>query len=275
MSRHLLKEQSVSHLFSPRLDSRRIASALAGQGIGSEVRVHEDLASTNDLARELGTAGYSHGLVILTESQSAGRGRRENIWHAPSGRDLLMTVLLRPEAKLELWPRLTTVAALAICKTVEATTTLKPMIKWPNDVYVNDRKISGILAETFTAPAGAFMALGIGLNVNTDSFPPELRSSATSLLLEEQRPLDRNPIVIALLKQLEHLTQKIDIGFDAIIREVRERSWLLGKRVTANTNQETVEGLAVDVDGEGRLIVRKDDDTLLMLNSAEQVRLVG
>jgi BirA family biotin operon repressor/biotin-[acetyl-CoA-carboxylase] ligase len=101
------------------------------------------------------------------------------------------------------------------------------------------------------------------------------RSSATSLLLEEQRPLDRNPIVIALLKQLEHLTQKIDLGFDTIIREVRERSWLLGKRVTANTNQETVEGVAVDVDGEGRLIVRKDDDTLLMLNSAEQVRLVS
>ncbi len=262
-------------LFSPPLDSHRISSALAGQGLGCEVHVHEDLASTNDLARELGIAGYTHGLVILTESQSAGRGRRENIWHAPSGRDVLMTVLLRPTAKLEHWPRLTTVAALALCKTVEATTTLKPMIKWPNDVYVRDKKIAGILAETFTASGEAFMALGIGLNVNTDSFPPELRSSATSLLLEEKRPLDRNPIVIALLKQLEQLTQKLDAGFESIIRDVRERSWLIGKRVTAQAHHQAIQGLAVDVDGEGRLIVRKDDDTLLMLNSAEQVRLVG
>ncbi len=266
----------MTTVFSPPLNARRISSALAGQAIGCEVRVHEELASTNDLARELGMAGFPHGLVILTESQSSGRGRRDNRWHAPPGRDVLMTVLLRPDARVEFWPRLTTIAALTICKAIEATTTLKPQIKWPNDVYITDRKTAGILAETFTGPGGAFMALGIGLNVNSDWFQSDLRTTATSLLLEnseEKQALDRNAIIIALLKHLQHLERRLSSGFDEIIREVKQRSWLLGRRVRAITEQREVSGIATDVDDEGRLVVRQDDGVLLKLTSAEQVRL--
>src|SRR5947207_68432 len=108
------------------LDQCRIASALAGQSIGCEVQVHEELVSTNDLARELGCTGYPHGLVILTESQTAGRGRRENRWQADAGRDVLMSILLRPTSPLQHWPRITTIAALALCKAIEANTLLRP-----------------------------------------------------------------------------------------------------------------------------------------------------
>jgi BirA family transcriptional regulator, biotin operon repressor / biotin---[acetyl-CoA-carboxylase] ligase len=264
----------VTSLFSLPLDSRRISTALAGCRIGGEVRVLEDTASTNDEVRELGMAGFPHGLVVLTENQSAGRGRRENVWHAPPGRDVLMTVLLRPEARLQLWPRVTTLAALSICRSIEECTALKPAIKWPNDIYLSDRKCAGILAETFTSASGPFMALGIGLNVNSDQFPPDLRSTATSLMQEQDdhQARDRNALVISLLKQLDQQLQRIEVGFDQIITQVRQRSWLLGRDITAVANGNEISGKAVDVNEEGHLVITQATGEFVTLSSAEQVR---
>ena len=266
----------MTSVFSPPLDARRITSALAGRGLGSEVRVLEDTASTNDEVRELGMAGFPHGLVVLTESQSAGRGRRENVWHAPPGRDILMTVLLRPKERLEFWPRATSIAAASICRAIEDTTGLQPAIKWPNDVYVNDKKCAGILAETFSSANGPFMALGIGLNVNSDSFPAGLRTTATSLMLEQsdQQVLDRNPLVIALLKQLDHQLQRLETGFAEVVTAIHSRSWLLGRTITAIVNHREMSGTAVDVNEDGHLILRSDTGEMAVLSSAEQVRRV-
>lgn len=266
----------MTSVFSPPLDSRRITTALAGRSLGGEVRVLEDTASTNDEVRELGLSGFPHGLVVLTESQSAGRGRRENVWHAPPGRDILMTVLLRPPVRLEFWPRTTSIAALSICRAIEDATALQAAIKWPNDVYIGDRKCAGILAETFTSSSGPFMALGIGLNVNSDQFPTGLRTSATSLMLErsDRQVLDRNAVVIALLKQLDHQLQRLETGFDGIITAIRSRSWLLGKNITAVMDGREISGTAVDVNDEGYLVVQSVTGERIVLNSAEQVRRV-
>ena len=236
----------------------------------------EDIASTNDHVKELGMEGYPHGLVVLAESQSSGRGRRENVWHAPPGRDILMTVLLRPEVRLDLWPRATSIAATSICRAIEETTALPAAIKWPNDVYVGEKKCAGILAETFTSPGGPFMALGIGLNVNSDQFPPDVRALATSLMLErsDHQALDRNVLVIALLKQLDHQLQRMDAGFDQIITDIRSRSWLLGRRITALVEHREITGTAVDLNDEGHLVVRGEDGEFATLSSAEQVRRV-
>lgn len=237
----------------------------------------EDTASTNDHVRTLGMAGYPHGLVVLAESQSSGRGRRDHVWHAPPGRDILMTLLLRPPVPVELWSRVTTLAALAICKAVEGATELRPMIKWPNDVYLSDKKCAGILAEMFAEPGGPFMALGIGLNVNADRFPAELAETATSLLMEraDRRPLDRNPIVIALLGQIEMLMARMETGFREIVEGARARSWLMGRPITAVVDREDFAGTAVGMDDEGRLLVRDLRGEVVALSSAEQVRRVA
>lgn len=263
--------------FSTAIDQRRVASALAGQGLGCEVQVHDELVSTNNFARELGNTGYPHGLVIIAESQTAGRGRRENRWQAEMGRDILMSVLLRPAASLPFWPRITTIAALSLCKVIETTTRLNAKIKWPNDVYLGDLKVAGILAETFIGSSGAFMVLGIGLNVNTERFTDELSAVATSLLIESdaKAALDRTGIVITLLKQLALDMDKMEGLFSDVILEVRARSWLLGRQIEARIQSGPVRGIAADLNEEGHLILRGDDGLTRVLTSAEHVRVVS
>lgn len=255
------------------LQSRRLASAMAGHAIGCEVQVHEELASTSDHVRELGLAGYPHGLVVFAEAQNAGRGRRDNRWSSESGQDLLLSILLRPQVRMEHWPRLTTIAALAICRAIETTTVLKPAIKWPNDIYLSDRKCAGILAESFTGSTEAFMVLGIGLNVNTQTFAPDLQ--ATSLRSEtlKKKIHDRNALAIALLKQLNQLILNWGEGFAAVIEGVSQRSWLLDKQITARMEGRQVEGIVAGLNQEGHLLLQQSDGSVLTLSSAEQVRV--
>jgi BirA family biotin operon repressor/biotin-[acetyl-CoA-carboxylase] ligase len=114
----------------------------------------------------------------------------------------MFSLLFKPDAALEQWPRITTLAALAVCKAIEAELPLQPRIKWPNDVYLSDRKVSGLLAETVSTRAGMVLVLGIGLNVNTREFAPGI--VATSLLNELRSPalpeLDRNSLAQRLLE---------------------------------------------------------------------------
>lgn len=265
-------------MFSLPLDGRRISAALAGHALGAEVQVHEELVSTNTFAEERAREGFPHGMVVLAEGQTGGRGRRENKWLAPAGRDILMSVLLRPPQRLELWPRITTLAALAICRAVASFRGLRPMIKWPNDVYVNDRKVAGILGETFVHGTGPCLVLGMGINVNGEVFPPEIRETATSLLLESgpgAGPLDRNAVVIATLKQLEVLLGRVESGFESCLEEVRELSWLRGRRIVAQSEKGEVRGTVEGLDGDGHLLLREESGALRVLSSAEQVRRVG
>lgn len=255
------------------LNARRIAAALAGQAVGSEIQVHEELASTNDFTRQLGEAGHPHGAVVLAEHQTAGRGRRENVWTAGARRNLLLSVLLRPELRLEFWPRITTLAALALSRAIESHTKLQPSIKWPNDIYLAGLKCAGILAETFQGSTGPFLVLGLGLNVNEGAFPRELQTTATSLKLAAGGGhWDRDAIAIAVLKQLGLAMAQWDNGFDRIISEVRQRSLLLGRRIAARVNDAWMEGIAEDLDANGHLLLRKDGGELTPLTSAEQVR---
>ncbi len=265
------------HVPSLPLQPRRIAAALAGHAIGCEVQVHEEVTSTSDLVRELGQSGHPHGLAVFAESQTAGRGRRENRWSAPAGQDILCSLLLRPEVRAEHWARLTTLAALAICRAAEVVCGLQPRIKWPNDVHLGERKCAGILAETFIGAQGPFMVLGIGLNVNTTTYPEELRNIATSLRLEmgDGRLVDRNAVAIALLKHLDALAVRWSAGFDEVVVEVRARSRLLGRQVRARVDGREVEGRAVDLNEEGHLVLSLADGSTLALTSAEQVRLTG
>lgn len=247
-------------------------TAMAGHEIGGEIQVHEELGSTSDEVRELGLAGHPHGLVVFAESQTAGRGRRENRWNSQPGMDLAFSLLLRPQVPVMYWPRLTTLAALAICQAIEGVAVLPALIKWPNDVYVHDRKCAGILAETFMGGAGAFMVLGIGLNVNSEDMPPDLRTSATSLKLATGKSVDRSVLAIALLKSLDQQIRKINAGFSEAVEEVQQRSWLLGKVLTARVDGREVRGMATGLDDEGHLLVRDEQGVILTLSSAEQVR---
>ncbi|WP_395737813.1 biotin--[acetyl-CoA-carboxylase] ligase [Prosthecobacter sp.] len=251
------------------------ASALQDDALPWHITVLDEVGSTSDWLKQ-NAASLPVGTVVFTESQTAGRGRRENRWLAPRGKDLMFSLLLQPAASMEKWPRITTLAALAICKAIEAELPLQPRIKWPNDIYLSDLKVSGLLAETVSAPGGMRLVLGIGLNVNTLDFPPDL--SAASLLKQlppaSLHEIDRNPLASRLLAALHTEFQRLDDDFSAAIAEVRERSWLIGRQIRARAPQGEVFGRVLDLNEEGHLILQFPDGSSHTLTSADEVRRV-
>jgi BirA family biotin operon repressor/biotin-[acetyl-CoA-carboxylase] ligase len=249
------------------------ASALHDDALPWQITVLEEVGSTSDWLKQ-NAADLPVGTVVFAESQTAGRGRRDNRWIAPHGRDLMFSLLLKPAAPMENWPRITTLAALAICKAIEAELPLQPRIKWPNDIYLSDRKVSGLLAETVSTRDGMRIVLGIGLNVNALDFPPDLH--ATSLLKELQpvsiRELDRNSLANRLLNSLHAEFVRIDDDFPAAIAEVRERSWLIGRQIRCRAEGREVHGRVLDLNVEGHLMLALPDGSALTLTSAEEIR---
>ena len=249
------------------------ADALNDPALPWHVTVLEETGSTSDWLKAR-AAELPVGSVVFTESQTAGRGRRDNRWIAPRGKDLMFSMLLRPETPLEKWPRITTLAALALCKAIEAELPLQPRIKWPNDIYLRDRKISGLLAETVSVRGSLVLVLGIGLNVNTLDFPPEI--TGTSLLKEVLSPalpeLDRNVLAAGLLEALHAEFQRLEDDFSGAVAEVRSRSWLIGRQIRAKAPQGEVFGRVLDLTEEGHLVLEFADGSTHTLTSADEVR---
>lgn len=261
------------------LDPEALQQDCAALSLPWQVQVVEEIPSTSDALRASALRGEPANLVLFAESQTAGRGRRDNRWVTPRGQDLMVSLLLCPEAPIPLWPRLTTLAALAICRAIEEELPLHPQIKWPNDIYLNGLKVSGLLAEAVTTPQGMKLILGIGLNVNSRQFPPALTGTATSLFVGlpssvQVRELDRQQIALRLLQELHTQFARISADYPQAVAEVRERSWLLGKQIRATVDGQEIYGRAQDLDPEGYLMLAMPDGSLRTLTSAEGVRQV-
>ena len=204
-------------------------------------RVHFRLTdSTNERARALAAAGAPHGTVVTADEQSAGRGRQGRVWTAPSKSAVLMSVVLR-----ELSDTLPLTAAVAVCEALP----VEARIKWPNDVWIDGRKVAGILVEG--RPQEGWAVLGIGLNVATERFPTEL--NATSLRLSGA-PVSVDESLAALAASLGTWLPR---STEEVLAAWRARDALLGRTVRwANGGKE---GTAAGVDDSGALIVETVD----------------
>jgi BirA family biotin operon repressor/biotin-[acetyl-CoA-carboxylase] ligase len=242
-----------------RLGPLEIGPLLNTHDLGQTLHCSDVLPSTNDRARELAEAGAVHGEVVIAESQTAGRGRRGRTWSSPSGRNLYMSVVLRPQLPPQRAPELTLVASLAACDACRQAG-VEAAIKWPNDVLVDDRKVAGILTELSAEPdAVQWVVLGIGVNLNAASgdFPDELRDVATSLAIERGQPVPRALFAAALLSVLEQwLDLHASEGFAPIREAWRSRSCTLGREVRVDADGGAVSGVAEDIDETGALLVR-------------------
>lgn len=260
------------------LNADALNAACAEWDLPWRVEVEDEITSTNDVLRSAAQAGEKGGRVLFAEAQTQGRGRRENQWVTPKGRDLMVSLLLRPAVPIALWPRITTLAALAICRAIEQEFPLTPQIKWPNDIFLGDRKVSGLLAEAVSGQDGMALVLGIGLNVNTCDFPPGLADTATSLLRElPMSPismLDRQRMAVALLAELHVQLQRVDDGFNEAVAEVRLRSRLFGRQIRATVEGREIYGRALDLNSEGHLMLAMPDGSVVSLASADGVRQV-
>ena len=200
-------------------------------------RVHHRLTdSTNERAKELAVAGAPHGTLVTADEQEAGRGRQGRPWTAPAGSAVLMSLVLR-----ELDEFLPLTAAVAVCEALP----VEAAVKWPNDVWLDRRKVAGILVEG--RPQEGWAVLGIGLNVSTTSFPPELAEIATSLVLSGA---DMSSDQV-LAKVLRSLSEWLGAPPDAVLSAWRSRDALKGEPVRWSGG----EGIAAGIDDSGALLV--------------------
>ena len=230
--------------------------------------------STNERAKELATARAPGGLVVSADEQTAGRGRRGTEWFAPPGSCLLYSALLRPFAPNG--PTLLPLAVpVAVCEAAEAVAPVRCQVKWPNDVWVEERKVAGVLVEA--RPEEGWAVIGVGLNVAIpqDEFPPELRETAASLLPTEAEggvPPGGAPGVRRALGALnEALGHWIGAGDDEVLAAFRARDALSGRQISWDGG----EGVAQEIDERGHLVVEKADGERVSLGAGEVHLAVG
>jgi BirA family biotin operon repressor/biotin-[acetyl-CoA-carboxylase] ligase len=244
-----------------RLSAESIREALHTKTIGSNILYYPTVSSTMDIAKQAAKDGAAEGTVIIADHQTAGRGRLNREWLAPPGSSLLLSIILHPEP--EIITRLTMVACLAVAQSIEKVTDLKPAIKWPNDVLINGRKVSGILSEAnISSDSVSYAIVGIALNVNLDvATIPEIAETATSLRMELGRKVSRQKVLVALLNEFDSLYAALRRG-EPIHLQWRQRLETLGRRVTVRCGDEVQQGYAEDVDEDGNLLLRHDDGSM-------------
>jgi BirA family transcriptional regulator, biotin operon repressor / biotin---[acetyl-CoA-carboxylase] ligase len=199
---------------SDPLIATELRAGLAGCRIGSEIVIVEETESTNDLVWEAAERGAAAGFVVFAERQTKGRGQYGRRWESAPYLGLLFSVLLRPAMTLRDSPQLTSLLAEVVSATITEETGCAPTIKPPNDIYISNHKVAGVLVEGRTASDGTYVAVaGIGINVNQtrDDFSEDLRQSAGSLAMATGRKIHRSKLAIAVLQNLD-VTQAFSLS---------------------------------------------------------------
>lgn len=231
----------------------------------TEIRWVPETGSTNADLLAAAAAGAAEGLVLVADHQTAGRGRLDRSWVAPPGSSLLVSVLLRPTIAPDALFLLTAAAGVASAEAAETVAGVRVGLKWPNDLVavgppLADRKLSGVLAESSVTDGEVrAVVVGMGLNVNWPAeLPEDLAATATSLDHLAGHPVDREALLVAWLRRLDHWIGAIEAGPDgrrSLVDQLRERSATLGRAVRVELASGVVEGEAVAIDEDGHLQV--------------------
>lgn len=252
-------------LSSTPLTLDNIRSTLTTKSLGQQFHLHQELASTNSEALLLAHAGTPHGTVVVAEQQSAGRGRQTRHWHSPPHVNIYCSIVIRgigPALKLSEWLAwVPLVSALAAAEAIRTTTSVEVSLKWPNDLLFHNRKVGGILCESaHIASDIPIVVIGIGLNVNmtADSFPEDLRQTATSLYAISHKLIDRNKLISQLLLELEVVLDELgNQGSRRLRRVYISHCHTIGRhiRLFLGNDQELI-GTAESIGADGALQVR-------------------
>ena len=243
-------------------NKRELEQGLKTKTMGQSIYFYEETDTTNNRARELALEGAPEGTLVVAEKQTAGRGRRGKVWESPLGTGIWMSLVLRPQIMPAGASVLTLLCGLATAEAIEVETGLSVGIKWPNDILINGKKAVGILTEMDCEMSQVhFVIPGIGINVNTASFPPEIADIATSLYLECGKTVSRRRLVHKVLERLEeHYETFLRTGsFTAMLEDYRKHCITLGKEVHV-LGREPFFAEALDITPEGELLVRRADN---------------
>jgi BirA family biotin operon repressor/biotin-[acetyl-CoA-carboxylase] ligase len=250
---------------SSKLLPYEVHKKLKTQFIGKKMRYLENTPSTIWVGKQIcaeGDVEKMHGLVIIAEEQTGGIGRMGRAWISPSG-GIWITIVLKPGIPIDHVFMVTMAGSVAVARAIRKEFDLGALIKWPNDIFIGDKKVAGLLLElSAEADTIHYCLLGIGIDVNVplNQFSPALQKEITSISAEVGHEVDRATFLARILKEFENRYLLIESGeYDAIVREWKSLSCTLEHRVLITTMKNSFEGEAIDIDEFGALIIRKDN----------------
>ena len=253
-----------------------IKSLMHTEWVAKEVLYFDTIDSTNTKAQELAEKGYPSGTLVVADKQESGKGRRGRSWVSPSGTGIFMTLMIKPDINPNNAAMLTLVAALAVAKAITSVTGEEAMIKWPNDIVVNSKKVCGILTE-MNAQFDYInhIVVGIGINVHNESFPEEISQMASSLMIEAGGKRFHRAQIIA--ETMSYFEQYYDTflktqDLSALVREYDELLVNRNKSVRVLDPKEPFDGKAMGITPKGELIVDTWESRKLVSSGEVSVR---
>ena len=233
---------------------------------------YDTVGSTNDEAMNHAQMGAPEGLCIVAEGQHAGRGREGRKWHSEPGAGLYMSMVLRPKLEIRELPVLTLLTAIAVHDSVLQLSSVQPDIKWPNDILVGEKKISGILLETCDTDIGTAVIVGIGVNISNKAIPEDLRQKSTSI----KELVGKEPQFSSVLQSVTHNLAVNYQGFlgnrnitDILGAWSARSSYATGKIVKVTTRIETFYGETMGLDSYGALRVKTEQGRVLSVTAGD------
>ncbi|TJX13884.1 biotin--[acetyl-CoA-carboxylase] ligase [Tissierella creatinini] len=234
-----------------------------------QIHTYKTITSTNTMAKKMAIEGALDRTILIAEEQTQGRGRYGKSFFSPSGSGIYMSIIIKPNLNLEDPQLITIYTAVSVCRAIEKLTVLSPKIKWVNDIFLNKKKICGILTEAtsdFESRTIESIIIGIGINISTreEDFPQELLSIAGSLFPKD---VTRNKLIAGILNEL--FIGINNMNREELINEYKARSFVLGMDISYDKNGEIIYGKAVDINQNGNLVVKTRDGKTEILNSGE------
>lgn len=242
------------------LSEAEIRRFLTAKAFGSEIEIAAEIDSTNaELKRR--TEPMADGFVLVANRQTGGKGRLGRAFSSEKGQGIYMSIALKPLLPIEQTQHITICAAVAVCNAIEAVCGFSPQVKWVNDIYYQGKKLCGILTEAVIgAELGKISLLVLGIGLNTGKIPSEFADIAGSIADFCTEKGLRNRLIAQILNNLEAEYSKLGSkkGFAEIIESYRKRQFIFGEKVIVNNFTSTYEATALDIDGEGRLLINAD-----------------
>lgn len=240
------------------------------------VVVFDSIGSTNDEARKIADKAVSDDYLVTANSQTSGRGRRGRSFYSPDNTGLYMSLLLHPNDNIAKATRITCMAAVSVCRAISEVTGIEPVIKWVNDIFVNDKKIAGILSEGYTSMEDgslSYVIVGIGINIYPpkDGFPAEIKKTAGALLKKSDKDKEVKTALCASI--VNHFYDIYTSDSENYIDEYKQRSYLTGHYVKImqadGRSSDKGYGLVLEIDDNCHLVVKYDDGSIESLSTGE------
>ena len=255
------------------LDADKISKNLNTKVIGQNIYIFNEVRSTNTVARFLSLNGAEQGTVVISEKQTGAKGRSGKAWASPLG-GIWLSIILNPNVDHSKLPMITLATGVAVAKALERIGVENPEIKWPNDIMINGKKVSGVLTEaiaSFNTIENVIVGIGIDGNMNIEDFPEELQEGTTTLKEELGSKIDEHELIEILLEEFEKISILFwEEKFEEILKEWRKRSYSIGKIVEVREPfKNYYDAYVLGIGKEGALVVEKIDGTLQKVISGE------